>query len=69
MKIVKILIVLFYLVSIITIPISFFNIDGKIIIGLIGYISLLVGGVLTIIRTCILRRDKKKQENNSTIDK
>ncbi len=69
MKIVKILIVLFYLVSIITIPISFFNIDGKIIIGLIGYITLLVGGVLTIIRTCILRRDKKKQENNSTIDK
>lgn len=62
MKIVKILIVLFYLVSIITIPISFFNIDGKIIIGLIGYITLLVGGVLTIIRTCILRRDKKKQE-------
>lgn len=69
MKAVNILIVLLYLVSIITIPISFFNINGKIIIGLIGYITLLVGGVLTIIRTCILRRDKNKQENNSTIDK
>lgn len=69
MKIVKILIVLFYLVSIITIPISFFNIDGKIIIGLIGYISLLVGGILTIIRVFLLGRNKKKQENNSTIDK
>lgn len=62
MKIVKILIVLFYLVSIITIPISFFNIDGKIIIGLIGYISLLVGGILTIIRVFLLGRNKKKQE-------
>lgn len=60
MKIVKILIVLFYLVSIITIPISFFNIDGKIIIGLIGYISLLVGGILTIIRVFLLGRNKKK---------
>lgn len=62
MKIVKILIVLFYLASIITIPISFFNIDGKIIIGLIGYISLLVGGILTIIRVFLLGRNKKKQE-------
>lgn len=53
MKIIKFLIVLFYAVSIVFIPMSFFELNGRIIFLVIGYGCLIIGGILTIFKICL----------------
>lgn len=71
MKILKFLIVLFYVLSIVFIPMSFFELNGRIIFIVIGYSCLIIGGILTIFKACLesykIVRTKKdkivKQQN------
>ena len=64
MKILKLLIVLFYVLSIVFIPMSFFELNGRIIFIVIGYSCLIIGGILTIFKACLEsyknRKDKKR---------
>lgn len=56
MKIIKAFIIICYFIAIVMIPVSFFNVEGKLIIGLIGYGALLVGGILTLILTYFIKK-------------
>ena len=64
MKIIKLFIVLFYAVSIVFIPMSFFELNGRIVFIVIGYGCLVLGGILTIFKICLEayknRKGKKK---------
>ena len=64
MKIIKLFIVLFYAVSIVFIPMSFFELNGRIVFIVIGYGCLVIGGILTIFKICLEsyknRKGKKK---------
>ena len=64
MKILKFLIVLFYVLLIVFIPMSFFELNGRIIFIVIGYSCLIIGGILTIFKACLEsyknRKDKKR---------
>ena len=53
MKILIFLIVLFYVLSIVFIPMSFFELNGRIIFIVIGYSCLIIGGILTIFKACL----------------
>ena len=73
MKIINILIIVYYSLAIILIPLSLFEINGKTILGAVGYACLVLGGVLSIVKSCIkMHSDKKsiqkaneKPESNS----
>lgn len=60
MKTVNILIILTYLISIVFIPIALFDTSLKTVFGAIGYISLILGGVFTIIKAILQKRAGKK---------
>ena len=50
--------------SIVFIPMSFFELNGRIIFIVIGYSCLIIGGILTIFKACLEsyrnRKDKKR---------
>lgn len=68
MKILRLLSIIFYGLAIILIPISFFNFEFKTVIAIIGYSSLILGGIFMIIYT-VLSACKKRNENNDSFDK
>ena len=66
MKTINILIIVFYALAIILIPLSLFEIKGKTILGAVGYACLGLGGILLIVKSCIKKNSDKKtnQESN-----
>lgn len=56
MKIINILIIITYLISIVFIPISLFCTSLKTVFGVIGYIALILGGFLTLIKAILTKR-------------
>ena len=70
MKTINILIIVFYALAIILIPLSLFEIKGKTILGAVGYACLGLGGIFLIAKSCIkMRSDKKSiQEVNEKLE-
>ncbi len=60
MKIINILIIITYLISIVFIPISLFCTSLKTVFGVIGYIALILGGFLTLIKAILTKRQGRK---------
>lgn len=59
MKIIKVLGIIFFIGAIVLIPISLFDVSGKTIIGIVGYVSLIIGVILTLTITMLRSKNKK----------
>lgn len=69
MKVVNVLTIIFYLVSVVLIPISWFELEGKVIITAIGYGSLILGGLMVLLKVYLTFKQKKSKhdrDNNKT---
>ena len=69
MKVVNVLTIIFYLVSVVLIPISWFDLEGKVIITAIGYGSLILGGLMVLLKVYLTFKHKKSKhdrDNNKT---
>ena len=60
MKIINILIIITYLISIVFIPISLLCPSLKTVFGAIGYIALILGGFLMLIKAILTKKQGKK---------
>ena len=60
MKIINILIIITYLISIVFIPISLFCASLKTVFGAIGCIALILAGILTLIKAILTKKQGKK---------
>ena len=63
MKILNIISKIFYAVAIVLIPVSLFEVNGNSVLGIIGYSSLLAGGICTFV--CRYLKYKKARKDNS----
>ena len=63
MKVVNVLTIIFYLVSVVLIPISWFELEGKVIITAIGYGFLLLGGLMVLLKVCLTFKQKKSKRD------
>ena len=63
MKIFNILSKVFYAVAIVLIPISLFEVKGKLVLGIVGYSSLLAGAICTFVFR-FLRNGKERKDND-----
>ncbi len=59
MKILKVFGIIFFIVAIVLIPISLFDVSGKTIIGIVGYVSLIIGAIFSLIITILRSKNKK----------
>lgn len=60
MKIINILIIISYFISIVFIPIALFCISFEIVFGVIGYSALILGGLLTLVKIILTKRVGRK---------
>lgn len=58
-KVINILVVISYLVCVVLIPRSWFEIEGKIIVTAIGYCSLFLGGLMVLLKVCLSLKKRK----------
>ena len=63
MKVVNVFIIIFYLVSIVLIPLSWFDLEWKVIITAIGYGSLILGGLMVLLKVCLTFKQKKSKRD------
>ena len=69
MKVVNVFIIIFYLVSIVLIPLSWFDLEWKVIITAIGYGSLILGGLMVLLKVCLTfkhKKSKRDRDNDKT---
>ena len=60
MRIINVIIIIAYLISIVFIPISLFCLSVKTVFGAIGYIALILGGLLRLIKVILTKRQGRK---------
>ena len=60
MRIINVLIIITYLISIVFIPIALFCISLETVFGAIGYSALILGGLLTLIKIILTKRVGRK---------
>lgn len=63
MKIINYLTIILYILAIVFIPLSFFDLKCRIILGIIGYSCLILGGTFIIINVCLKKFKENKDAN------
>lgn len=66
MKIINFLTCILYILAIVFIPLSFFDLKCKLILGIIGYSCLIFGGIFIIVKACL---KKFKGNKNASANK